>query len=398
MKLSDLDIQQLLKRFPHFEASYEMILHKNLSRNADENYNVSIAIPFGRKYYLWFTFYKDKNVLLLMELNRERKIVNISIKEYVEYSPLVLGTIFYVSLEEQPANTALSQIFRYFIEDVYYYGGHSVYNYLYGEKLGFISDFFKNYKDTLKTEMYMATLWWKSDPSPKIDYTVHHIQHRCLNHFHPIMNELKEQVKGCPSPLAPHLSLFRGVNLLARATQGSKSTHLEVSDVCEPKREASFPKGDAIRGLRPRSPRLVEREEMQNSSTERSELLFKMNYKKPQYNIATVFMIKPDIKFDIYHLYACNKLKKEYCGVACIPNYKTSVFMNSIFRNIRENTNIDYIEESDTEEEFENIKEDKYVDLKKEVNMECIFNAKFKKWTPIRVVDSKCRIVHISKL
>ena len=35
--------------------------------------------------------------------------------------------------------------------------------------------------------------------------------------------------------------------------------------------------------------------------------------------------------------------------------------MNSLFRNIKENKNIDYIEESEDESDFENTSEDKYV-------------------------------------
>jgi hypothetical protein len=73
--------------------------------------------------------------------------------------------------------------------------------------------------------------------------------------------------------------------------------------------------------------------------------------------------------------------------IAYIPNIKTSIFMNSIFRNIRENKNIDFIEESDDENDFENTSEDKFVDLKKVVIMECIFHNKFKKWIPIRIID-----------
>ena len=59
--------------------------------------------------------------------------------------------------------------------------------------------------------------------------------------------------------------------------------------------------------------------------------------------------------------------------------------MNNLFRKIKENSNIDYIEESEDEEEFENIQDDKYVDLNKRVLMECVFSRKFKKWIPIEV-------------
>jgi hypothetical protein len=72
--------------------------------------------------------------------------------------------------------------------------------------------------------------------------------------------------------------------------------------------------------------------------------------------------------------------------------------LNKIFRNIRENNNLDYIEESDDEEDFQNTDIDKYVNLEKTVLIECKFHRKFKKWYPITNVSSNSRIVHINKL
>jgi len=92
------------------------------------------------------------------------------------------------------------------------------------------------------------------------------------------------------------------------------------------------------------------------------------------------------------------KTTGRYINVAYIPTYKTSVFMNSLFRKIKENIHIDYIEESDDEEEFQNIDEDKYVDIDKVLLMECMFHTKFKKWVPTRVVANENKVVHISKL
>mgnify|MGYP003328747202 CR=1 FL=1 len=51
-----------------------------------------------------------------------------------------------------------------------------------------------------------------------------------------------------------------------------------------------------------------------------------------------------------------------YYNIMFIPDYKTSVMMNNIFRKIKENKNLDYIEESDDEDDFQNIDIDKYVD------------------------------------
>jgi hypothetical protein len=90
--------------------------------------------------------------------------------------------------------------------------------------------------------------------------------------------------------------------------------------------------------------------------------------------------------------------KPTYYGVAGIPNYKTSVFMNSLFRKIKENINLDYIEESDDEAEFEDMTEDKFVDIQKVLLMECTFHMKFKKWVPMRIVENTSHYIHIGKL
>jgi hypothetical protein len=109
--------------------------------------------------------------------------------------------------------------------------------------------------------------------------------------------------------------------------------------------------------------------------------------------------VKPDLQNDIYHLYAYGKNKSMvYYNIAYIPNYKTSVFMNGLFRNIKENDNLDYIEESEDEKDFENTNEDRFVNLQKTLTMECVFNNKFKKWIPMKKIDGHCKVVHINQL
>ena len=73
--------------------------------------------------------------------------------------------------------------------------------------------------------------------------------------------------------------------------------------------------------------------------------------------------------------------------VCLIPDYKTSVFMNGLFRDIKENKNLDRLEESDEEEEFENISPDKYVDLAKECRIICTYVRRFKLWKPLRYLE-----------
>jgi hypothetical protein len=105
-------------------------------------------------------------------------------------------------------------------------------------------------------------------------------------------------------------------------------------------------------------------------------------------DIYKVFFIKPDLQNDIYYLYQSSTTNFEVISkeIAHIPDYKTSVLMNTLFRNIKENINLDSLEESDEEDEFENIQIDKFVDLNKIIKMRCIFNYKFKKWVPVSVV------------
>lgn len=105
-----------------------------------------------------------------------------------------------------------------------------------------------------------------------------------------------------------------------------------------------------------------------------------------------IFYVLPSIQDDIYEIYDTfnnSTIKHDEnnnsLGFLHISSYKTSVMMNNIFRIIKENDNLDYLEESDDEEEFENINIDKFVDLKKCIPMECSYNIKHKMWEPIRV-------------
>lgn len=101
-----------------------------------------------------------------------------------------------------------------------------------------------------------------------------------------------------------------------------------------------------------------------------------------------VFKVIPDLQNDIYHLfYNKNNCLEEY-GLALIPSYTTSTLMNKLFRNIKENKNLDFLEESDDENEFENSNIDKFVYLDKYYYMLCEYNYKFRKWVPLNIVEN----------
>jgi hypothetical protein len=132
--------------------------------------------------------------------------------------------------------------------------------------------------------------------------------------------------------------------------------------------------------------------------------VYTMNYYKPssykkndeQHLSKAVFKITPDIQNDIYNLFFYKNGQDEFYDIAFIPDYKTSVMMNNLFRNIKENKNLDTLEESDDEEEFENENEDKYVYLNRSYKMNCEYNHKFKKWVPISLANKHDKLVTFS--
>lgn len=105
------------------------------------------------------------------------------------------------------------------------------------------------------------------------------------------------------------------------------------------------------------------------------------------------FVVTADMQQDIYHLHDIRH--RNYVDVALVPDYSTSVMLNRLFRNIKENQNLDALEESDDEDEFENDRLDKFLrtDIQ-ELSMVCQFHPKFKKWVPVSVVQVQKRGGH----
>ena len=124
------------------------------------------------------------------------------------------------------------------------------------------------------------------------------------------------------------------------------------------------------------------------------------NTKQNNLHRELVFIVKPNIQNDIYNLYTLShdNITEIFYDTAYIPNYNTSVMMNKLFRNIKENDNLDRLEESDDEDEFENENIDKFVYLEKTYPMKCKYNYKFKKWYPVLLDDTDAKIVTTAEL
>ena len=115
------------------------------------------------------------------------------------------------------------------------------------------------------------------------------------------------------------------------------------------------------------------------------------NFRNCNNKIEAIFKIRASNNHDTYNLYYLNNNNFERYTHCLIPTYKLSIYMNKLFRKIIENSNLDYLEESEDEETFENIDENKFVDLEKEYYFKCYYNKRFKKWVPKYIIEN-CNI------
>jgi hypothetical protein len=346
MELNSNQMYNLIGKFPKFDHSYETVSQTGFS----PDYNSALAIPLGKKNFAWFTFLREFDVCYLLDLNKEKKIVKASRIMKEPNNPLGKGTIVYGTtvLDEITAQT------YFVIEDIYFYKGIPLKNITFGDKLPYIKEFLDSIQKCELNIIFTLPVMWaclatdglSSVIPPTIIHTIgyqtHHIQYRTMN------------------IIKPHLNII--LNKQLNATTITDESILRI-------------------------PRKIYSQE------------HVIDTFKPQYRQNTVFQVSADIQFDIYHLHAFGKNNtRVYYDVAYIPNYESSVFMNGLFRNIRENKNLDYIEESDDDDDFQNVDEDKYVDTNKTIKMECTYHMKFKRWVPVRYSDKYSKVIHISRL
>ena len=395
MELSTNQMNDLMKRFPDTELSYETICHKKVS----SPYEICIAVPQGKKAFAWFSFFRKDDVCFLMELGREKKVCRVNIAKTLFDPALCLGTLLYGTLWEEnnatndpgsiqtpstaftelgrsPTPSSSGSLHRFFvIEDIFYCKGVPLRKSPFCEKLGFLHDTLKQsivqkFSDQNGIVFALPVMWDISrmtgehivpaDIANRIPYPVHHLQYRALGQIVPYLN----------FPMNRKMGVDR-VNVEAKI-----EIKTEAKTEIKTEAEKDLTKYIEIRPI----PRF--------------------DFTKPQFRYPTTFLVTADIQFDIYHLYAYGKNRERaYCGLAYIPNCKSSMFMNGLFRNIRENLNLDNIEESDDEEDFQDTRIDKYVDLSKTLEIECQFHSKFKKWVPLRVLpENSAKIVHLGSL
>jgi hypothetical protein len=342
--LSDREIDLLLPEFPDIKLSYENITHNKVF-----NAEIIIAIPEGTKCFAWFTHYKHKNVCLIMELNAKKNIISVKrvpccFRSDISYGTILYGTIF-----------IYAQTSFFTMEDIFYYKGKNVSRQTWIDKFVLFTQIMKHdikqlaYNDSFIVfgmPLYSDKVGDIENKVNPVPYKIESIQYRLYNKtgsylYTPYETFIKNKRNVIEEPAVPLVPII------------SKQT--------PNKKEAPRQK------IKPTK---------------------------------SIFIVRPAIQNDIYYLYckADNTAEPKYYDVAHIPNFTSSVLMNKLFRNIKENDNLDKLEESDDEEEFENEKEDRFVHMDKTYNMACSYNYKFKKWSPLYVSKSNVNVITETEL
>jgi len=70
--LSATEQETIISEFPNIKLSYENITHKKVYQS-----DILMAIPAGKKCFVWFTEYEDERVCFLMELGEKKQIKQI---------------------------------------------------------------------------------------------------------------------------------------------------------------------------------------------------------------------------------------------------------------------------------------------------------------------------------
>jgi hypothetical protein len=335
-----MDYAHILHRFPPFELSYETFAHKKVP----PNYNICLSIPTGKKQLIWFTFDSGEDIAILIDINKTHQIVKTTrinvpaITTETYYGTLLYGTM--VQLEDRSV---------FVIEDLCHYRGRNVKYLLFGEKLTYLQKLFvKDLPEQSLSEegrIILALPYMRVSTDAELDSLP----------FYESMTK--------PAKYATHHIQFRSSSTVAPYLN---HIYKKPQPVVEPSTTVLIPRTDV-------NPRL------------------------PAYSKNAVFRVVADIRDDVYHLFAYSGNNSVYVNVAYIGTREQSKYMNSLFRKIKENINIDYGEESDDEETFQDMRVDKYVDLACEHMVECAFNRKFRMWEPIRKVETK-HYIHIAEL
>lgn len=360
--------------------------HTNDKLSNIPKYDFYSAIPEGKKYIIWFTSYNNKKACFL--LTYAFKKLKIYKKIFVPFTNELINTVFrgtnfYIKGKQNSYIT---------LEDVLFYKENDVSRLTEIEKFVIFQDVFNNKNFTLPFVNAYANYNNNTNSNNIIGLPL-------INKDLP---ELTKQIELLPYKIDVILCKnFNDNNEKCEKIKYLKHADKEniVTDTENIESPIKVNIVDILNKVPSKKPPLYTETNTQYNKPNTQYKTNKESYKQNNLHREHVFIVKPNIQNDIYNLYVLNENKTEkFYDTAYIPNYNTSVMMNKLFRNIKENDNLDRLEESDDEDEFENDNIDKFVYLEKTYPMKCKYNYKFKKWYPDSLADKNAKIVTSAEL
>lgn len=400
--LNNSDVESLLSNFPTTRLSYEVSVHKNDNPVGAATVPVQVSvpkdskcfiIPKGRRCIAWATEWNRKKVFAIIEVQTQRNQIPVSFRKFHEsngwypgpvhmfdtcfHSSLTYGTVFGGVLfrtDRGSCGGSVATVQCFSINHIYWYKGSQVPNLTLSGHVELCENIFTNDQSLRQVAYTQANsiifglpVLYSFDSEAVYDdtflqsfpYPVYSILYRSNTTTRVYCQNLMTSASHAPSH-APSRNC---------AQQSTVAVSPTVAHVHTP-----APTLALIEYIKPDDEALT--------------------------NIHAVFIVRPNVQNDIYELFVSagnarsGTVDAVFHNFAHIPNFKTSVMMNRLFRNIRENERLDTMEESETEEEFENIELDKYVSLHKEYKLLCRLNKKFCRWVPISVAPVISEVVN----
>jgi hypothetical protein len=395
--------ESVLTAFPKIKLSCETIVH-NKVYSAD----FMMLCPNGAKSFLWFTSIKNndkeqnQNVCLFLEIDENKNNnQNQSHLQQPQFKIVKQMHCYYdCNLNQERGTILYGTMFKHVdhmfftMEDVFYYKGKNVSNTTWIEKMALLRELIIH--DTVQ-RFYKQTKY--NDDSFVLGLPIICSQYTELNNH---LENVKYSVKNIQfynyckknafESLDAHFYKTRILNPEPAPTPPTQTPIISVPIQPFSFSQIKMPTQKSMKHFESAEKNKYDKENNYNTNVINNNVNVAVK-KEREY----VFKVKADIQNDIYHLYCHDPNspdKLAYYDIAYIPDYKTSVFMNKLYRIIKENDNLDALEESDDDEEFENEKEDRFVFLDKTLNMACVYNYKFKKWAPIRVEETNKKIAN----
>lgn len=402
--LNQNDSDTLLLNFPPTRLSYEVSIHKNDTQYAaakDQNHYKYFILPKGKRCIAWATEWKRNRIFVIIDIQRP----NDRRAYHHQTNGNRGGTM---------NDTERPFIRKFYQENGWCPGKVSIYDACFDRELVYGTIFggvmFRS--RTVESPLFSihSIYWFKGNPIPPLSGFGHIALCEELFYQHNIrqISYTKENsvIFGLPVLCntvgdAERIASQLPYDIYSIQYRSIRTT--QIFQILFQDNDGNNEKYVAPKTLISYSSSSINKPQAQSQPQSQSTKLVKHLFVPPSdemlTNIQAVFIVRPNLQNDIYELFVMPDAYRQHGNIrsvepifhnfAVIPSFKTSVFMNRLFRTISENERLDTMEESEDEAEFENTEPDKYVKLSKECIMLCRFHKRFCKWVPVEVSAKK---------